>query len=189
MPVKGKKSLTINEETQHKIAVAAKAARRSIYDLVDEVWQFWEQHQSKETSIIKSDEPAVAQKTPEIPAPAPRYRENALVESEKSEEGAESKWVSELLYILRHGDEDTIDAITRNLNRFALLTRVIQGEAAARGEINRIARQIAEDPKRRVDLIRKLTARYHPGGAGARPHEIKAPKRKTQHSDKIAGGS
>jgi transcriptional regulator with XRE-family HTH domain len=131
-------------------------------------------------SIAISDEPNFLRNSSEIYADSARHQGNTLVRygTVNSAEGAESEWVSELLYILRFGDNDTIEAITRNINRFSLLTRVIRGEEDARGEINQIARQIALDPERRMAKLRELAARYPPRRRDTKLHEITAKKRK-----------
>ena len=88
--------------------------------------------------------------------------------------GRPSAGIAKFIYILRHGDSETVEALTRNVNRFSLLARLINKEPAANDELDRIATELDADPERRLEYLRELEERYSPGG--------KAPRKKCETS-------
>lgn len=106
----------------------------------------------------------------------PLANQDVMVHNETSPE--ESDAVRRLLRILRSGDADTRDAILANLDRFDCLTRLLNPtERFSVGEITTLARSIAADPKRRVELLRDFDSRYRASGRSAGAHEATAKKK------------
>jgi len=97
-------------------------------------------------------------------------------------------WIARLLNILRNGDFSTIEAITRNLDRFDLLTRVVNREAEADAQLDRLAEEIAADPARRVEFLRQLDARYCADRKGPAKAPPGTPSKDRRNLRKTSGG-
>lgn len=101
---------------------------------------------------------------------------------------AEIPWAQKFLYIIRHGDAETVEAIMRNVDRFSLLARLINREASASEELDRIADEIAADPKRRMEYLRDLDQRYPASGEATGQDEKPAPIKRARDSKKTGTG-
>ncbi|MEN6534262.1 MAG: hypothetical protein ABFD89_11410 [Bryobacteraceae bacterium] len=97
----------------------------------------------------------------------------------------ERPWLERLLYILRRGDEDTRAAITRNLERFELLARVLNGEFM-RGETGDPSRR-EQPPDPRLQRIRELAERYLGGGKTGGADEGRIEQQETGNAEEPPG--
>ena len=83
----------------------------------------------------------------------------------------ELPWVDRLLYILRSGNVGTIEAITQNLDRFELLTTLTNREERDSGTLDKLSKEIALDPVRRVEYFCGLNKRHPPRRKSTKANE------------------
>jgi hypothetical protein len=145
-------------------------------ELLLKAWRAFRSHPDKKSSEIATEE-------------SPKIGTTGIAEPVEypvslTQGPEEEHWTRKFLYILRHGDPETIEAITKNVDRFSFLTRLLNREPEANDELDRIARQIATDPKRRVEYFRGLDQRYPPGDKGAGADEKRVSQKRTGNSPK-----
>jgi len=161
------------EELDRAIDMEASRLGLFKYEIVQDAWQAYlaKRGEPHKSAKIASDNPI----PPGVECASTNKGNTGSVELQVPPHIA--PWVKRLLNILETADTETVEAITRNLSRFDLLTRILHKEAEALVEIDRLAREIATgDAGRRREVLRELADRYRIPGADALPHEDRAPK-------------
>ncbi len=157
-----RQNLKISSELHRDIKIAAAQGGEEMYTLVEKAWRLYKRNLGEDRAK------QILEKVPigESPKNEPGKAINTV--SNRTEVGIEftlsepkeADWVTKFLYILRHAPAETVEAITRNVDQFSLLARLINREEAANDELNRLASELATDRERRVEFLRRVEERH-----------------------------